>query len=108
LSRRAFRTTQLAQSRRDDGITAHFTTCFISLLMYRLLEKKLKNKFTSETIIRHLRNMNFQELKGSGYIPTYTRDDFTDAMHEAFGFRTDYEIVSLKQMKNILKETKSH
>jgi len=93
--------------RRDDRITAHFTTCFISLLMYRLLEKKLKNKFTSETIIRHLRNMNFQELKGSGYIPTYTRDDFTDAMHEAFGFRTDYEIVSLKQMKKILKETKS-
>jgi len=94
--------------RRDDRITAHFTTCFISLLMYRLLEKKLKNKFTSETIIRHLRNMNFQELKGSGYIPTYTRDDFTDAIHEAFGFRTDYEIVSLKQMKKILKETKSH
>jgi hypothetical protein len=51
--------------------------------------------------------MNFQELKGSGYIPTYTRDDFTDAMHEAFGFRTDYEIVSLKQMKKIFKETKS-
>jgi len=93
--------------RRDDRITAHFTTCFISLLMYRLLEKKLKNKFTSETIIRHLRNMNFQELKGSGYIPTYTRDDFTDAIHEPFGFRTDYEIVSLKQMKKILKETKS-
>jgi len=93
--------------RRDDRITAHFTTCFISLLMYRLLEKKLKNKFTSETIIRHLRNMNFQELKGSGYIPIYTRDDFTDAIHEAFGFRTDYEIVSLKQMKKILKETKS-
>lgn len=93
--------------RRDDRITAHFTICFISLLMYRLLEKKLENKFTCDTIIRHLRNMNFQELKGSGYIPTYTRDDFTDAIHEAFGFRTDYEIVSLKQMKKILKETKS-
>ncbi len=93
--------------RRDDRITAHFTTCFISLLMYRLLEKKLEGKFTCNTIIRHLRNMNFQELKGSGYIPTYTRDDFTDALHEAFGFRTDYEIVSLKQMKKILKETKS-
>ncbi len=93
--------------RRDDRIIAHFTTCFISLLMYRLLEKKLESKFTCDTIIHHLRNMNFQELKGSGYIPTYTRDDFTDAIHEAFGFRTDYEIVSLKRMKKILKETKS-
>ncbi len=92
---------------RDDRITAHFTTCFIALLMYRLLEKILNKKFTCDTIIRNLRNMNFQELKGNGYIPTYTRTDFTDALHEAFGFRTDYEIVSVKQMKKIFKETKT-
>lgn len=93
--------------RRDDRIIAHFTTCFIALLIYRLLEKKLNEAFTCRTIIQHLRDMNFQELKGSGYIPTYTRDDFTDALHEAFGFRTDYEIVSLKQMKKIFKQVKS-
>jgi len=88
-------------------ITAHFTTCFIALLMYRLLEKRLQGEFTCDTIIRNLRNMNFQELKGRGYIPTYTRNDFTDALHEAFGFRTDYEIVTLKRLKKILKETKT-
>jgi len=42
----------------------------------------------------------------AGYIPTYTRTDFTDALHEAFGFRTDYQIVNTSQMKNIFKETK--
>lgn len=89
--------------RRDDRIIAHFTTCFIALLIYRLLEKKLNEAFTCRTIIQHLRDMNFQELKGSGYIPT----DFTDALHEAFGFRTYYEIVSLKQMKKIFKQVKS-
>lgn len=74
--------------------------------MYRLLEKKLKEKFTCNTIIQNLRNMNFKELKGNGYIPTYARTDFTDALHEAFGFRTDYEIVTLKQMKKFFRETK--
>ena len=92
---------------RDDRITAHFTTCFISLIIYRLLEKKLGERYTSSEIISGLRNMNFYEIKGEGYIPTYTRTDFTDDLHEAFGFRTDYQIVNNKQMKKILKATKS-
>jgi len=92
--------------KRDDRIKAHFTTCFIALIMYRMLEKKLENRFTCETVIRSLQEMNFLESKGYGYIPTYTRTDFTDALHEAFGFRTDYEIVSLKQMRKILKTVK--
>ncbi len=92
--------------KRDDRITAHFTTCFMALLIYRLLEKRLEGKFTCDTIISGLRKMNFLERKGYGYIPTYIRTDFSDSLHEAFGFRTDYEIVTLKQMKKISKTTK--
>jgi len=92
---------------RDDRIEAHFATCFISLLIFRLLEKKLNGKYTCPEIIEGLRNMNFLEAKGEGYIPSYTRTDFTDDLHEAFGFRTDYQIVSTSQMKKILKTTKS-
>ena len=92
---------------RDDRIMAHFTTCFISLIIYRLIEKKLSERYTSSEIISGLRNMNFYEINGEGYIPTYTRTDFTDDLHEAFGFRTDYQIVNNKQMKKILKTTKS-
>lgn len=44
--------------------------------------------------------MNFMESIGNGYIPTYTRTDLTDDLHDKFGFRTDYEIVSLKKLKN--------
>ncbi len=91
---------------RDDRIKAHFTTCFLSLTIYRYLEKRLKEKFTSSEIIRQLRDMNFYSIPGEGYIPTYTRTDFTDALHEAFGFRTDYQIVTTKQMKKIFKDTK--
>lgn len=92
---------------RDDRIIAHFTTCFISLVIYRLLEKKLNGKYTCHEIINGLRDINFLEVKGEGYVPAYTRTDFTDDIHEAFGFRTDYQIVSKNQMKKILRYTKS-
>lgn len=91
---------------RDDRITAHFTTCFLSLVILRFLEKKLDEKYTSSKIIECLRDMNFTEIIGDGYIPTYTRTDLTDDLHKKFGFRTDYEILSNKKLKNILKNLK--
>ena len=90
---------------RDDRIKAHFATCFISLLIYRLLEKKLSEQYTCGEIVSGLRNMNFFEIRGEGYIPTYTRTAFTDDLHDTFGFRTDYQIVTMKQMKKIFKDT---
>lgn len=92
---------------RDDRISAHFTTCFLALTLYRFLEKKLNECFTSREIVQGLQNMNFYKITGEGYIPTYTRNDFTDALHNAFQFQTDYQIVSTQQMKKIFKTTKS-
>ena len=92
---------------RDDRIEAHFTTCFISLMIYRILEKKLGEKYTCHDIVTGLRDMNFFEITGEGYLPTYTRTDLTDDLHDAFGFRTDYQIVNTKQMKKIFKDTKN-
>lgn len=91
---------------RDDRISAHFMICFIALSIYRLLEKKLQEKFTCHEIIDGLRSMNFSMVKGEGYIPTYTRNDFTDALHDAYQFRTDYQIVTSAQMKKIISNTK--
>lgn len=91
---------------RDDRIIAHFMTCFISLIIYRILEKKLGEKYTCHEILDKLKEMDFFEIKGEGYIPTYTRDDLTDDLHEAFSFRTDYQIVSKKHLKNIFRVTK--
>ena len=93
--------------KRDDRIEAHFTTCFISLLIYRILEKRLDEKFTCSQTIKELRNMNLLEIPHEGYIPTYTRTDFTDALHDSFGFRTDFQIIPIKHMKNIFKLSKS-
>ena len=86
---------------REDRIKAHFMTCFISLFVYRLLEKKLNYKFTTSQILETLRGMNVLEIKGDGYIPEYIRTDITDELHELFDFRTDYEINTYKDFKKI-------
>lgn len=95
-----------AYVRTDTRIKAHFMTCFLSLILFRYLEKKLDYKYTCEDILDTLRNMNFLAASGEGYIPTYTRTDLTDSLHEAFGFRTDYQLVSEKQMKKNYRLTK--
>ena len=91
---------------REDRIKAHFIICYISLLIHRLLEKKIEEKFSSSEIICCLRNMNLLNHGIDGYEPIYTRTDLTDLLHEKFGFRTDYEITSPMEMKKILKNLK--
>ena len=93
--------------RREDRIKAHFLTCYISLMVYHLLEKKLGEEYTCNQILETLRNMNVTLLsKDSGYIPSYKRTKLTDALHSVFGFRTDYEFISKATMRTIIKETK--
>lgn len=95
--------------RRGDRIKAHFLTCFISLLVYRLLEKKLGEEFTCSQILETLRTMNVTLLsKDSGYIPSYKRTKITDKLHNSFGFRTDYEFIRKSTMRTIIKETKQN
>lgn len=91
---------------REDRIKAHFLICFISLMIYRLLEVKLEKRYTTRTIIKTLKNMNVYKIEEYGYIPTYTRTELTDKLHELFGFRTDTEIIKKAKMRSIIKESK--
>ena len=92
---------------RDDRIKAHFLTCYISLLVYRLLEKKLGEEFTCNQILETLRKMNVTLLsKDSGYIPAYKRTKLTDALHNTFKFRTDFEFITKSSMRSIISSTK--
>ena len=91
----------------DNHIAAHFLTCFLALVIYRYVEKKIDHAFTCEQLIETLRDMNVRELVGEGYLPTYTRTDITDALHDAFGFRTDYQAITKQTMKKILKSSKT-
>ena len=92
--------------KRQDRILAHFITCFIALIVYRYLEKKLENKYTITQILSTLQKMEFVKHEGMGYQPVYTRTELTDALHDAFGFCTSKQIVPTKKMKNICSMTK--
>ena len=91
---------------REDRITSHFLTCFISLLIYRIIENKLNYKYTNTQIIEKLREMEVYEEKGSGYCPAYVRNDLSDDLHDIFNFRTDYEIIKYEKFQKIFKQIK--
>ena len=91
---------------RDDRIKAHFTTCFLALTIFRYLEKILDEKFTAEKIIDTLRNYNFRNFPGFGYVPLYTPSNLIHTLHEKTSINTNYEILNYKKFKKIFKETK--
>lgn len=91
---------------REDRIKAHFVTCFLALVIYRLLEKKIDEKYTTNEIIETIKNMNLLKEENQGYSPAYTRTDITDLLHEKFGFRTDYQIITEKNLKKISNQSK--
>ena len=90
----------------ENRIKAHFLICFLSLVSYRLLEKKLGGKYTCEEILDTLKAMNFAEIQEQGFIPLYKREKITDDLHDICGFRTDYQFITKSQMKTIQKKSK--
>ena len=91
---------------REDRIKAHFMTCFLALTIYRFLEKKIDEKYSSSKIIETIRNMNLLKDSNSNFFPAYTRTDLTDILHDRFGFRTDYEILTEKNLKKIFNQVR--
>lgn len=90
----------------ENRIKAHFLICFLALLFYRLLERKMDNKYTCETILETLKAMNFAEIQEQGFMPLYKRQKITDDLHNACNFRTDYQFITKSQMKTIQKKSK--
>lgn len=91
---------------RDERITAHFLICFLALLSYRLLEKKLDDKYTCEEILTTLKKMNFASIEEQGFMPLYRRTKLTDNLHDICGFNTDYQFITKRKMKEIQKISK--
>lgn len=92
--------------RDEDRIKAHFLVCFLALLIFRLLEKKLGKTYTCSEILNTLKRMNFADIEDQGFMPLYPRTKLTDRLHEVCGFRTDYQFITKQKMKTIQKESK--
>ena len=70
-------------------------------------------RWLRETDLRWLRGygtvfrvMDMLDIPSEGYIPVYSRNELTDALHEAFGFRTDNQITSGRTIRKLSANTK--
>ena len=92
--------------REENRIKAHFLICFLALTVYRYLEKKLDSRYTCEELLDTLKAMNFAGIQEQGFIPLYRREKITDDLHEACGFRTDYQFITKSKMRTIQKKVR--
>ena len=75
---------------KDNRIRAHFLICYTALLIYRLLEVKLDRNgthFTTEQIIKTIKNMNVTECPGMYYQSCYTGSDVLDSLEQIFDLK---------------------
>ena len=93
--------------RTDKAIKAHFSTCFVALFIYRVLEHRLSSEYTTDQILDTLKDMNALHTPSEGFIPTFKRTELTDKLFEISGFRIDTEIIMLKRLKSIIAQTKN-
>ena len=92
--------------RLDNRIVAHFMICYTSLLIYRLLEKKLKEKgyhFTINEILTTLKNMNISNVKDRFYQADYSGGNVLNALCNTFKLQLDKKYYLPKNLKKFLK-----
>lgn len=91
---------------RSERIEAHFLICFMALLIYRIIEKKLDNKYTTTQIIKTLREYKHLKIEGCGYLPEFERNEITDDLQRIFNLNLDKEIITQSTMRSIINKTK--
>lgn len=84
-----------------EHIQAHFLTCYLALMVIRLLEKKLDNRYSPDDILDALRNYRCAPLDANYHRVTH-KDPLIDEIGEAFGLDMDFKTRPKKFFKKIL------
>ena len=85
-----------------EHIQGHFLTCFVALVIIRLLEKKLDNKYTIPEIISSLKNYNCINLEANVYKFAY-RDEIIDDLAKVFTITLDKKYRTREDIKKLLR-----
>jgi len=91
--------------RNWDRIETHFLTCFVSLLMIRLLETNLESKWSTERILKSLKAANGSLISGNLYNFNYV-DEVLLEIQEKFGITLDRQFLTIGEIKKIIAKTK--
>ena len=93
--------------RLDNRIVAHFMICYTALLIYRLLEKQLKDKkydFTINEILTTLKNMNVSNRDGLFYEAEFTSSKVCTALNDLFNFGLDKKYYQNSELTKLVKK----
>jgi len=90
---------------REDRINAHILTCFISLVILRLIQKKTNYMFTPEQIATCLKNISCSLEHQNTYLFDY-RSNISDEIGKAFSINFNKRRLRLSEIKNILASSK--
>lgn len=88
--------------RTNDHIDAHFTTCFTALVLIRLLQAKLENKYPVGKIISALKKYCCVPLDVNIYQFTYY-DEILHECSKVFSMELDNKYRSRQQIQRILR-----
>jgi len=89
----------------EDHINAHVLTCFISLVIIRLIQKKTGNMFTPEQIITCLNDISCSLEFENIYLFDY-RSYISEQLGKVFGIDFTKKRLRLSEIKNILASSK--
>ncbi len=93
----------------ENRIKSHFLTCYLALLIFRILEQKINtndNHFTSNQIISCLKDMNLTNINDLCYIPSFTRTQLTDLLEEKFCISFSTEGLANNYIKKQINNSK--
>lgn len=90
---------------REDRIQSHFLICFVSLVISRLIQHRLGNKYCATKIIESLRNVSCSHVKENLYLFDY-RDEVTEAIQNTFGIDFTKKFMKLGEIRKILGHVK--
>lgn len=86
----------------NDHIDAHFTTCFTALVLIRLLQAKLDNKYPVGRIINSLRDYCCVPLDTNNYQFTYF-DEILQSIGKAFDMPLDNKYRTRQEIQRLLR-----
>lgn len=85
-----------------EHIESHFLICFISLVIVRLLEKKLENKYSFNKILQTIRSYTSSALEHDIYHQTFTNDVIQD-IGNIYNIDLQRKYMTLSEIRKILK-----
>jgi transposase len=91
--------------RTTEHINAHFLVCFISLLIARITEIRLDGKYTIARITETLSKVGCSNIDTNHWLFDYT-DEVTDRMNSAFGTDFGRKVMTLREIKNSIGNSK--